>query len=374
MSLDDLYRPELVAISESFTGNVNEDMERVKEDPVVLKALKDCAFSIFIDSGARGTWDQARQMVLARLYVADASNSVRPYLIRSSLVQGLKPREFFESCWGSRKGLLDTAMSTGDSGYLTRQLIYSTAVIELDESETGKDCGTTDGLNITIESKDMIKSLLGRYYTNKDGHKKLIKLSDTGSLIGRTINLRSPVYCKNKRICKTCYGNLHKILHSPQIGIVATQAVGERTTQLVLRTFHLSGAAQGNIAGQNQDIISGMSIVKKLFHTPAKVLGNIQDPLLLVRTIFDIFNQYGDIHMIHFEVIVAGMMWNDSTPWRLIPNRDTIVPEYVSILQVPARASWLLGTAFSNVKQKLLNGLLADTDDVESAITTLFRY
>lgn len=379
MGLPDIYHPEVIAISDTLTGDVTTDMERLKKDPQIQALLKAMPFSVYIESGARGSWDQARQMVLARGYVADANNHIREDLIRSSLVEGLTPREFFNSCWGSRKGLLDTALSTGDSGYLTRQLIYSTATIELDESPTGEDCGTTDGLWVEIKNKTMVKALLGRYYVKEDGRKKLIKLSDTSSLIGKKVKLRSPIYCKGKKICKTCYGNLHKILHSPQVGIIATQAVGEKATQLVLRTFHTSGAVQGVSAAsadgsaENQDIISGMTVAKKLFHNPKEILKVINQPGELVDVIYKVFGQYGEIHIIHFEVIVASMMWVGDKVWRLMENRDAIPPEYISILQVPSRSSWLLGCAFSNLKQKLISGLVGEEADEESSITSLFR-
>ena len=188
---------------------------------------------------------------------------------------------------------------------------------------------------------------------------------------------RSPIYCKGKKICKTCYGNLFRILHSPQIGIIATQAVGERTTQLVLQTFHYSGSVQTSSAqGQNEDIISGMSMVKKLFHSPTKLMPNntINHPGELIKMIYDLFGEYGALHIVHFEIIVASMMWVGDKVWRLHESRNSIVPEYVSILQVPARSSWVLGCAFSNLKQKLISGLVGEGRDEESAITSLFRY
>ena len=375
LSLSDLYNPRLLEYAQALSGDRQQDQHFIKTNQEFKRTLKACPFSIFIESGARGTWDQALQMVFTRGYVADADNKVRPNLIRSCLVKGLSPREFFDSCWGSRKGLLDTALSTGDSGYLTRQLIYSTATLELDETPEGEDCGTTDGMVVNITDKSMVEALLGRYYITKEGRKKLIKLSDAQSLIGRTITLRSPMYCKSKKICRTCYGKLYKVLHSSQIGIVATQAVGERATQLVLRTFHISGAAQSNAQGENEDIISGMSVAKKLFHNPKdiKELEDIKEPADLVKMIYRVFGQYGEIHLVHFEIIVAAMMWVGDKMWRLCDHRLSIEPEYVSILQVPSRSSWLLGCAFANLKQKLISGLIGGDGDQESSITSLFR-
>jgi DNA-directed RNA polymerase beta' subunit len=369
LSLFDLYDEQLIRYADELTGNVEEDMETLKSDPAIVGRLKELPFAIFIESGARGTWDQARQMVLSRGYVADADNHVRETLIRSSLTTGLTPVEFFNSCWGSRKGLLDTALSTGDTGYLTRQLIYSTVNMELGEED---DCGTTDTLDLFVADANVAKSLMWRFIVGGNGQKILVTHNNYREMVGKIVKLRSPIYCKNNRVCKTCYGNLYKILHSDQIGIIATQAIGERATQLVLRTFHISGAAStsGGKSGDNDDIISGMTIAKKMFHSPE----DITTPGDLVRRIYKVFGQYGDIKNIHFEVITASMMWHGNKLWRLLPARNTVEPEYVSILQVPARSSWLLGCAFSNLKQKLITGLIEEEVDESSALTSLFRY
>ena len=374
LSLKQLYKPDLLELLNNLTGDKKEDRNYLDNDPIIKERLKECDFSIFIESGARGSWDQARQLVLTRGYIAGSDNKVRDNMIKSSLVSGHNPREFFESCFGSRKGLLDTATSTGDSGYLTRQLIYSTGTIEMDHDV--EDCGTEDGLEIVV-TNDMIKSILGRYYIKKDGTLKLIKVSNSANLVGKKIKLRSPIYCKNKKVCKKCYGNLHKILHSNQIGIIATQTVGERSTQLVLRTFHTSGSAKaskGDGGGDiNEDIIHGMNIVKKIFHKPSDILKEGVTPEKLVKILFEIFGKFGGIHLVHFEVIVSSMMWLGDHRWRLHEQRNEFYPEYISILQVPTRTSWLMACAFSNLRQKLISGLVKEDVDNESSITSLFR-
>lgn len=371
LALDDLVSPELTEIAKNLTGKYDADMEFMATDKRLAEVLKALPFSEYIESGARGSWVQAKQMVLARGYVADADNKIRPEIIRSSLVKGLTPTEMFASCWGTRKGLLDTALATGDSGYLTRQLIYSTTSVELDE--TVKDCGTTDTLEVVVNDLAKAKSLMFRYYIDENGVKRFIKRDTLKSLVGKTLQVRSPIFCKNKKICKTCYGKLTSVLHSTNIGIIATQAIGERAVQLVLRTFHTSGVSQGGSGGANEDIISGMGLTKSLFHSPDKNV-DLTRPENLVNKIYSVFEQYGSIQTVHFETVVAAMMWNEDTPWRLAYNRGAITPEYVSILQIPSRLSWLLGCAFSNFKQKLVDGLISGDDDVTSAITTLFRF
>lgn len=369
LGMDDLYFEDLEVEASKLTGNVEQDMTHMAS-PELMSRLKQLPASIYIESGARGSWDQAKQLVFSRGYVSDAKGKIIPNLIRSSLSIGLNQDEYFDSCWGARKGLLDTALSTGDSGYLTRQLIYSTVHIELGETE---DCETTDYLSIEVKDEKFAKCLLWRYHMTETGLQK-IKINNYKSLIGKTIKLRSPIYCKTKGICKKCYGDLHRILHSDQIGIIATQAVGERITQLVLRTFHTSGVAQASEQFDKQeDIIGGMTFANKVFHSPESVLEDVLKPEEHVLMIYKIFSQYKAIHMVHYEIITSAMMWVDNLPWRLCDTREQLVPEWVSILKVPSRSSWLLGTAFSNLKSRLLYGLIHDTEDNNCALTDLFR-
>lgn len=372
ISIDDFVDDEMkLLINENVTGDYSKDNEFLSENKVINEKLKNHRFSSFIDSGARGSWQQAKQLIVMRGYIADVYNKVRPNVIKSSLATGLTQKEFFESSYGCRKGLLDTAVSTGDSGYLTRQLIYSNCNTVLGDEE---DCGTTDYMEIFVKDSKMARSILWRYYVNDDGEEELLTKNNVSDVIGKKIKLRSPIYCRSSKICKKCYGKLHTILHSNQCGTIATQAVGERATQLVLRTFHTSGAASGSGKNSdNEDIISGMNIAKKLFHSPEKIK-ELSAPSELVEAIYSLFSDYGSILMVHYEVIVSSMMWNEDERWRTMEYREDYKPEYVSILQVPTRSSWLLASAFANLKQKLLYGLISDSIDETSSITQMFRF
>lgn len=370
LGIDDLYSEELMQIADSLTGDIKEDMKKMSSERV-NNILNSFSFADYIKSGARGSWEQAKQLVLARGYVSDSKGRIRPNVIRGNLVKGLTQREFFDSCWGSRKGLLDTALSTGDSGYLTRQLIYSCISVEFDESV--EDCGNTDTLKMFVKDDKMAKSLLWRNY-EKDGIIHKITSSNFTDITGETINLVSPIFCKSPKICKKCYGDLYKILHSDQIGVMAAQAIGEITVQLVLRTFHLSGVANINEedSEKQDDIISGINIANKLLHKPKDTIP-LEKPEDLVNAIYNVFSEYKSIHMVHYEIIVSSMMWVDDIPWRLVDNRDSQQIEWVSILQSPTRASWLLGCAFSNLKAKLLEGLLQRRTDNCTALSRLFK-
>jgi len=379
LGVNDLFNEEMKKISGELTGNIREDLTLLNSNETKNR-LKQFKFHEFIDSGARGSWEQARQLVLSRGYVSDVTGRIVPELIRNSLTQGLNQGEFFISSYGARKGLLDTALSTGDSGYLTRQLIYSTVAVRLDDSPEGDDCGSKDYLTIKIKDKRMAKTLLWRYYSDSSHNLHKVTIQNYQSLIGKTIRFRSPIYCKNKKICRKCYGDLHKILHSNEIGIIATQAVGERITQLVLRTFHLSGVAQlGRKSERQEDIIGGIERANKLFHNPKDLNrsdgeGKIVTAAHLTTEIYNLFNPYKGIHSVHYEVIVSVMMWSGDKLWRLNKNRDFETYEWTSILQIPHKTSWLLGCAFSNLKAKLLDGLVKNKEDQENCISDLFKF
>jgi hypothetical protein len=372
LSLKDLYSEELDKLAEQLTGDKSKDIPFIKSKEV-LSAMRKLPLADFIDSGARGSWSQATQLIFTKGYVSDVSGTIHNDIVRNSLVKGLNQREFFDACWGARKGLLDTALSTGTSGYLTRQLIYATNHIEL--SSDIDDCKTTEGLIIPNVDKDLANTLTWRYMITEDGTLKKITRKNVEDIIGKDIVIRSPIYCKSPKICKKCYGDLFKILHSTQIGKIATQAVGERSVQLVLQVFHTGGAALSSGKTDNfdaqEDIVSGMTMANKLFHSPHKMENT--NPLQFVKLIYELFNDYKKIQTIHYEVITAAMMWRGDRPWRMYADRTENNIEWVSIMKIPGKASWLLGAAFSSLRSELLNGVVKDTSDIPNSLSNLFR-
>lgn len=411
LGIKDIYDPELIKLTDNLTGDYQKDLEYINKNTELKEKLVNLPFSIFIESGARGSWQQAKQLVFARGYVANHLNQIQPYVIKSSMTTGLTPQEFFISSYGARKGLLDTALTTGESGYLTRQLVYSTHFVELDEDLN--DCGTNEYLIMKIElgkedleirkafgelippeeensrkinkisSNRLARSIVGRWYCDVDENNKIISEEkfinndlEAIKLVGKTIALRSPIYCKGKKICKKCYGNLYKLINSNKIGIIAAHSLSERLTQLVLRTFHLSGVAtqsSSTKSGGNEDIISGMGMVGNLFHSPGKWIPPTH-PHLMVLKLFDLFASYGSIYCVHFETIVSAMLWHNSKLWRTQKNRNINELNWESILKIPSLQSWLVGSAFSNLKTQLLDGLVKNRVDEESALSSLFRF
>jgi DNA-directed RNA polymerase subunit beta' len=337
-----------------FSGDdLRKQLVAVSNKKIVEDLRKTFKYAKTIDSGARGSWDQVKQLILTRGFISNFDGEILPLPIKHSLLEGLNPEEFFYSTYGCRKGLLDVALNTGISGYLSRKLIFTCANLQLDEIE---DCGTTDLLEVNVNSERKAKMLVNKFM---EVNKQLVKITSENCLqnLGKKIYVRSPILCKNPKICRTCYGDLYRSINSRFVGIIAAQTLGERGTQLVLRTFHTSGAAiiKGQVDSESlmkqKDIIGDLSTVSDLLH---KFKG--RDYVDIVAKLFEVYDK--DIYHVHYECVVAQLMWKNYKKWRLLPDRDKVEPDYYSIQSVPNQESWILAMAFSNPKRSILQGIL----------------
>ncbi|MCX7819704.1 MAG: DNA-directed RNA polymerase subunit beta' [Kiritimatiellae bacterium] len=234
--------------------NIGEDGERRSElNPVF----------IMVDSGARGSRQQIRQLSGMRGLMAKPSGEIIERPILSNFREGLSVLEYFISTHGARKGLADTALKTADAGYLTRRLVdvaHDIIVVE-------EDCGTLNGIEVAaiIEGEDERLPLVQRI----DGRTALDDIRDpqTGALIvaaGQEIDesaanrivqagfervrIRSVLTCESVRgVCAKCYGRNpatnRPVALGEAVGIIAAQSIGEPGTQLTMRTFHIGGTA-----------------------------------------------------------------------------------------------------------------------------------
>ena len=216
---------------------------------------------IMANSGARGNMDQVRQLAGMRGLMSDSQGRTIEIPIKSNFKEGLTLTEYFISAYGARKGLVDTALRTADSGYLTRRLVD----VSQDIMISTEDCGTKEGIRYTA-IKSGIKTVIplsevvyGRVsledVINPENDEVFIKKGDLisksqASLIDdykvESILTRSAYKCIAERgVCQQCYGvdlSSSKIINVGEAaGIIAAQSIGEPGTQLTMRTFHTGG-------------------------------------------------------------------------------------------------------------------------------------
>uniref|UniRef100_A0AAU7ANC2 DNA-directed RNA polymerase n=1 Tax=Triphora wagneri TaxID=2594492 RepID=A0AAU7ANC2_9ASPA len=215
-------------------------------------------------SGARGNVSQVHQLVGMRGLMSDPQGQMIDLPIQSNLREGLSLTEYIISCYGARKGVVDTAVRTSDAGYLTRRLVEVVQHILVRRT----DCGTIRGLSVSPQNgmteKIFVQTLIGRVLAD-DIYIGLrcvaTRNKDIGiGLVNRFITFRThPIYirtpftCRSTSwICQLCYGRspTHGDLVElgEAVGIIAGQSIGEPGTQLTLRTFHTGGVFTGGTA------------------------------------------------------------------------------------------------------------------------------
>ncbi|KAJ0030649.1 hypothetical protein Pint_12359 [Pistacia integerrima] len=214
-------------------------------------------------SGARGNASQVHQLVGMRGLMSDPQGQMIDLPIQSNLREGLSLTEYIISCYGARKGVVDTAVRTSDAGYLTRRLVEVVQHIVVRRT----DCGTLRGISVSpqkMSERVFSQILIGRVLAD-DIYMGLrciaIRNQDIGiGLINRfitfrtqAISIRTPFTCRSTSwICRLCYGRspTHGDLVElgEAVGIISGQSIGEPGTQLTLRTFHTGGVFTGGTA------------------------------------------------------------------------------------------------------------------------------
>ncbi len=218
---------------------------------------------MMVDSGARGSRQQIRQLAGMRGLMAKPSGEIIERPILSNFREGLSVLEYFISTHGARKGLADTALKTADSGYLTRKLVdVSQDIIVIEQ-----DCNTLNGIEVKAiyegdeELVPLSRRVVGRTALDdikdpRSGEVIVAAGQEIDETAGRLIDeagiekvrIRSVLTCESRRgVCAKCYSrNLatgQPVALGEAVGIIAAQSIGEPGTQLTMRTFHIGGTA-----------------------------------------------------------------------------------------------------------------------------------
>jgi DNA-directed RNA polymerase subunit beta' len=273
--ISDQYEQGLITDEERYNLTVNawRHVDNQVTDFLQSK-LKDMdtSISVMVNSGARGDISNVKLASAMIGIQVDATNREIELPIRSSYKQGLSSLEAFVATRGARKGLIDTALKTADSGYLTRRLVDVSQDVFTVEDEVGEDEGFAIYRSESEETMiDFSNRIAGRYTAEEiPGHigadelitRKIANAIEADSSI-ESVKIQSVLSTKSlKGIPRKSYGidmaTGSLVAGAQPVGVIAAQSVGEPGTQLTLRTFHNSGVAGG-------DITQGLPRVEELF-------------------------------------------------------------------------------------------------------------
>nr|YP_010619081.1 RNA polymerase b'-subunit [Pterosiphonia complanata]WAX03094.1 RNA polymerase b'-subunit [Pterosiphonia complanata] len=278
-------------------------------------------------SGARANISQVKQLVGMRGLMSDPQGQIIDLPIFHNFREGLTITDYFISSYGARKGLVDTALRTADSGYLTRRLVDVAQDVIIREY----DCKTSNAILLEemVDNRKILisleQSLLGRVlaediidFTNNLTVAKTNDCVDT-NVIQKIVNLklvnvlvRSPLTCKSLRsVCQLCYG--WNLAHSnlvdlgEAVGIIAAQSIGEPGTQLTMRTFHTGGVFTGELS---QNITSSLDGVIHYL-----------DNIVLTET----RNRYGDnVQLVHSDFNLNIVSKNNEKKVLFVPRHSLL--------------------------------------------------
>jgi len=237
------------------TASINNDKSNTPFNPVFM----------MLDSGARGSRQQIRQLAGMRGLMAKPSGDIMETPVLANFKEGLNVFEYFVSTHGARKGLADTALKTADAGYLTRRLVDVAQDVVVSQA----DCQTLGYVTITdlkesgevitvladrvfgrIVAADIIDPLSGKLLAKQGDVIKDITVDQLKDSAVIEVSVRSVLTCQAKRgVCAQCYGmdlsTLNIVDTGTAVGVIAAQSIGEPGTQLTMRTFHVGGTASG---------------------------------------------------------------------------------------------------------------------------------
>ena len=318
--------------------------ESLKDNVVAYFKTYDPLNSVYIMafSGARGNLSQVRQLVGMRGLMADPSGEIMRVPIKKNFREGLTITDYLMSGYGARKAIVDTALKTANSGYLTRRLIDIAQDIIIRE----KNCLTSASFIIDNENKLDNEQIIGRVLAKSvydPETQKLIAPTNTQITIKllNTFNekqiskfhIRSPLTCSlYHSICQTCYGwdlsNQNLVDLGEAVGILAGQSIGEPGTQLTMRTFHTGGIFTSEARQQIVSPTNGIIKFSKLLKTII-LRTNRGDDVLVTKNSGSLIliPQQDDKKIIQMELLRNTMLFIKSNQY---VKKSEIIGELIS--------------------------------------------
>jgi DNA-directed RNA polymerase subunit beta' len=274
-------RQKEVEIWNSATSEVTQVMIKV------LEADPSNPIDMMVKSGARGNMMQVRQIAGMRGLVANPRGDMIPRPIKSNFREGLTMLEYFISTPGARKGLVDTALRTADSGYLTRRLVDVSQELIINENDPFEAEGAVRGIWIDgvrsdlenqrfyLETRLFSRTLADEVVVADPEGKGIVhpeakggrRVLAAGTIVGEIemqlmrddpevdrVRVLSPLTDDSVTgVSAASYGMSlatgKDIEVGEAVGVIAAQSIGEPGTQLTMRTFHTGGVVGKDLAG-----------------------------------------------------------------------------------------------------------------------------
>lgn len=208
----------------------------IKEAKRILKG--DPGMDLY-DSGARGSFgNNYKNINLIRGTVYNEATGKYDF-IANSLMDGLKKTDLTPHANTLVNGAYPKSIGTAESGYLGKEL---NAIMQMEriDDDANSDCGTKFLLNITLPTGGNIHDYDYRYIS-ENGKLKCLEPSIIESYKGKTVKMRSVMYCKGTTDihckCAKCAGMYYYTCGKKFIGL-QTGKMATTLTNLNMKKFH----------------------------------------------------------------------------------------------------------------------------------------
>jgi len=333
----------------------------------IAKFLEGTGLGDIIESGSAKGYDQVMQVIFAKGLMSDISGEILP-AISTSMSEGLDSQSFFKAGAGARAGMVGRAVTTADTGYLARRLVYFLNTVEL--HPTLKDCKTTKTIKLKVTDGKLLKDIRYRFVIQD---RNLVKVEDAKIKIGDVIELRSPIYCKSPKICHACYGRSYERIATPYIGVSAGLNIGQAATQASMEKFHTGGAVKVIKKNMIEDMQSNNPTIPKDINKYIKQEENDLIAKTPITITIDLNNEYEkdknywideEAKEIKFAALIALMQISENEIY-------DIIIDYFIVFDLTKLKHAENNTLQFNIAK---NEVLFKTTTEDFGATTLVRY
>jgi len=229
-------KKEFIEKAQNMTDNEFKTEANKLLDIIMKENIQDTTFSKALECGVSGKLSKEtfKALMVSKGYCTDIVGNITR--IPKAISDGYNIEEYYTAASEARNGFYIKTQAVRTPGYLARKATMAAANVKLDD----KKCQTKRYLNLLVTKKN-INTIQNRYYVDDKNELVLITKENSQKLINKKINLRSPLYCKNKDgICPICYGELANQLNTRNIGILAAGALNMVAVNIMMGLRHKS--------------------------------------------------------------------------------------------------------------------------------------
>ena len=208
---------------------------------------------------------QFQGLVMAPMVVQDHLGRPQKTPVTRSFAEGIGVGDYWMQAQGARRGVIQKTQEVSEPGYFTKLMTQ----VNVDQPITSIDCGTKNGMMMSIGKQDIIDRhlaspiKLGTRTVPAGTAVTPDMLSKAAQHGVKQFAVRTPIKCRMPQgVCSKCMGLHPTGDHYEQgehVGLAAAQALGERASQIMLRQTH-----GGGIVTSDKQVVDDFSVVQGL--------------------------------------------------------------------------------------------------------------